>query len=221
MGLRFGESRTAADIRRFEALSQDGQISLLIDVDEHSDAVKYRVYRYPDDRPVSDDRLLHIREEFSLGSDSVFVYPDTMVAARRPFFYTLGVIDGYGEETLHGPVRGWAYAAAPKQMLLGYPFPNPCRGDVAFNFGLPRYSQPEERASWPDPAERPRAVNVGVYAVTGRLVRTMEAGVMTPGYYRFEWDGRDDWGSEVSPGVYFIKARTGGVGITRKIILLR
>jgi len=221
LGLKFGEIRTAADIRKFEALSQDGQISLLLDVDEHSDAIKYRLYRYPDNRPVLDDRLLHIRDEFTLGGDSVHVYPDTLVAARRPFFYTLGVIDGYGEETLHGPVRGWAYAAAPKQMLLGYPSPNPCRGEVAFHFGLPRHRGQGEETSWPDPAESPRAVYVGVYTVTGRLVRTMKAGAMIPGYYRFEWDGRDEGGISVGPGVYFIKAQTGGAGISRKVILLR
>jgi flagellar hook assembly protein FlgD len=75
--------------------------------------------------------------------------------------------------------------------------------------------------SWPDPEDLPRSVSVGVYAVTGRLVRTVKAGAMTPGYYSLEWDGRDDGGRKVSSGVYFIKARTGGEGITRKVILLR
>ncbi len=221
LGLKFGGSRTVVDIKRFDALSQDGQISLLLDVDEHSDAITYRFYRYPDSRPMSDDRLLHIREEFSLGADSIHVYPDTLVAARRAFFYTLGVIDGYGEETFHGPISGWAYASAPEHLLLGHPFPNPCRGEVEFNFGLPRESRLEGNTSWTDPDEHPRAVSMGVYAVTGRLVRTIEAGAMTPGYYHFEWDGRDDGGYKVSPGVYFIKAETRGSGLTRKVILLR
>jgi hypothetical protein len=149
------------------------------------------------------------------------VYPDTSVAARRPFFYTLGVIDGYGEETLYGPVSGWAYAPAPEQLLLGHPFPNPCRGEVAFRFGLPRENRQEDNTSWSDPEDMPRAVEVRVYSVTGRVVRTVEAGAMTPGYYRFEWDGRDEGGYKVGPGVYFVKAQTGGSGLTRKIILLR
>jgi immune inhibitor A len=221
MGLRFGGIRKAADIRRLEALSQDGKISLLLDVDEYSDAITYRLYRYPDGRAMSEDRFLHIRTEFHLGADTIHVYSDTLVAARRPFFYTLGVIDGYGDETFYGPVSGWAYASAPKELLLGNPFPNPCRGEVTFNFGLPRDYQVEDDQSWPDPKDHPRAVGVGVYSVTGRLVRTVMAGAMTPGYYRFEWDGKDDAGRKVSSGVYFIQAQTGASGLSRKVILLR
>jgi beta propeller repeat protein len=221
LGLAFGGPRSVADIRRFETLSQDGQISLLVDVHEHSDAVTYRFYRYPDGRPMSDDRMAHIRKEFRLGRDSVYVFPDTSVAARRPFYYTLGVTDGYGEETFHGPVSGWAYAPVPQSLLLGNPFPNPCRGEVAFNFGVPRKSVPAGDTSWSDPTDHPRAVNVGVYTVSGRLVRTIEAGAMIPGYYRFEWDGRDESGRSVGPGIYFIHTGMGGQSLSRKVILLR
>jgi beta propeller repeat protein len=221
LGLRFGGWRSAADVRRFETLSQDGRISLLLDVDEHSDAIVYRFYRYPDDRPVGDDRLMRIRHEFSLGADSLYVYPDTSVAERRPFFYTLGVIDGYGEESLYGPVSGTSYAPAPDLLLLGHPFPNPCRGELAFNFGLPRGGRPASGSSWPDPEEEPRSVVVGVYTVTGRLIRSLEAGSLSPGYYRFSWDGRNEAGNKVGAGVYFISVHTGGESLSRKVILLR
>jgi flagellar hook assembly protein FlgD len=79
----------------------------------------------------------------------------------------------------------------------------------------------EGDASWPDPEKQPRAVTMGVYAVTGRLVRTIEAGALTPGYYHFEWNGRDEQGIRVGSGVYFIKAHAGGSTLTRKIILVR
>jgi immune inhibitor A len=221
LGLEFGGPVLVADIRRFEALSQDGRISLLVDVDEHSDGITYRLYRYPDKRDVFDDRMAHIRCEFELGADTVYVYPDTSVASRRPFYYTLGVIDGYGDESLYGPVGGASYAPAPEVLSLGAPFPNPCRGEVSFNFGLPRRHLESPEASWSDPDDQPGAVTVGVYTVGGRLVRTLKSGRMSPGYLSFTWDGRNDSGQAVGSGVYFISARSGGEGLSHKVILLR
>jgi beta propeller repeat protein len=221
VGLEFGGPRVVADVRRFETLSQDGQITLFLQVEEHTDDVSYRYYRYPDQRKVLDDRMAHVRHEFRLGEDSIYVYADTSVAARRPFFYTLGVIDGYGEETLYGPVGGSSYAPVPRELLLGRPFPNPCRGEVSFSVGLPREALPAGGASWPDPEDHRRAVTVGVYSVSGRLVRTLAVGTVTPGYYRFDWDGRDDRGHGVASGVYFINARAGDDALTKKVILIR
>jgi hypothetical protein len=220
-GLRFGGERLVASVRKFEALSQDGQIKLLVSVKEHEDGITYRFYRYPDDRPMPHDRHKHIRLEFDLSSDSIYAFADTSVAARREFFYTLGVIDGYGEESFYGPVGGSAYQEAPKRLVLGPPAPNPCRGHASIGFGVPRtFSQPTD-GTWPDPVDDISSVTVGVYSVTGRLVRTLKTGNLVPGYYGVIWDGRNDQGTRVSSGVYIVHASVGGHAASQKIILIR
>ena len=112
---------TFTEVERFEALSQDGQISLLLGVREYDNGIRYRFYRYPDDRPLPPDRLTHLRTEIEMDGDSTYVFADTLVAARRPFYYTLGIVDGYGDETFFGPVNGTAYQEAPAGIALGHP----------------------------------------------------------------------------------------------------
>jgi immune inhibitor A len=220
-GLRFGGNRTVASVRVFEALWQDGQIEIVADVDEHDDGITYRIYRYPDDRPMPEDRVLHVRHEFELGVDSTYVYADTLVAAYRPFFYTLGIIDGYGEEMFRGPVEGQAYNPTPRRFVIGVPYPNPFRYSVDLGFGLPRKLERAPGESWPDPVAETSRVQMAVYSVTGRLVRTIAWGDLVPGYYRLSWDGRDDRGEPVSSGVYFMTAATDGFVTSRKIVLVR
>ncbi|MGD8627901.1 MAG: M6 family metalloprotease domain-containing protein [bacterium] len=220
-GLKFGVKRTVAEVERFEALSQDGQISLLLNVREFDNGIRYRFYRYPDDRPLPPDRQTHLRTEIELGGDSTYVFADTLVAARRPFFYTLGIVDGYGDETLFGPVNGTAYQEAPRAIALGYPAPNPCRNYSTMVFGLPRTSGQSPSESWPDPAEDMSRVDVAVYSVTGQLVRTLRAENLVPGYYQITWDGRNNYGAQVSSGVYVVRAAAGGHSAHRKVILVK
>jgi immune inhibitor A len=220
-GLKFGIKRTVATVDRFEALSQDGQISLLLDVTEHDNGIRYRFYRYPDDRPLPPDRYTHLRTEIELGGDTTFVFADTLVAARRPFFYTLGIVDGYGDETFHGPVHGTAYQQAPRTLALGHPAPNPCRDYTTMIFGLPRTSGQSADESWPDPSRDMSSANVAVYSVTGQLVRTLKADNLIPGYYQIVWDGRNEYGAQVSSGVYVVRAAAGGHTAFRKVILVK
>jgi hypothetical protein len=52
-------------------------------------------------------------------------------------------------------------------------------------------------------------VSIGVYDLAGRLVRTLSSGVQSPGRHAIEWDGRDEQGSRVNKGMYFIHVRIG------------
>lgn len=64
--------------------------------------------------------------------------------------------------------------------------------------------------------------SVRVYDVRGRLVRTiMDEEFLPPGDYSFGWDGLDDKGVEVAPGVYYCKLQIGLRAVTKRVILLR
>jgi hypothetical protein len=67
-------------------------------------------------------------------------------------------------------------------------------------------------------APRDAAVEVTVFDVTGRRVRTL-----TPDLTRgvVEWDGRDESGRRAAAGVYLVRLRSGGESVTARVSLVR
>jgi hypothetical protein len=64
-------------------------------------------------------------------------------------------------------------------------------------------------------------VSLRVYDVSGRIVRTLIDGILSPDRYTAVWDGTDDRGRPVATGVYFDRLRTGNDVRTRKLILIK
>jgi hypothetical protein len=65
-------------------------------------------------------------------------------------------------------------------------------------------------------------VVVQVFDVTGRRVRDVFRGEVPAGFHRTVWDGRDEGGHDVSPGIYFLRAESGGARATvKKIAVVR
>lgn len=64
-------------------------------------------------------------------------------------------------------------------------------------------------------------VNLVVYDVNGRLVRVLVASHRSPGTYAETWEGRNEQGSSVASGVYFVRMTAGSFSHTRKVVLLK
>jgi hypothetical protein len=62
-------------------------------------------------------------------------------------------------------------------------------------------------------------VNLAVFDAGGRQVRALIRTVQGPGEYSVRWDGRDDNGRSVTPGVYFYRLDSGQQSQTRKLIV--
>ncbi len=67
--------------------------------------------------------------------------------------------------------------------------------------------------------ERPGRVQLRVYDVSGRLVRTLVDQEAAAGAFRAVWDGRDESGVRSAPGVYFAQLVAGGATEQRKVVL--
>ena len=92
---------------------------------------------------------------------------------------------------------------SPGAALLGRAYPNPFAGTTNFAY----------RA-----ADGGQTAFVGVYNVAGRLVKTLASGSQNAGTYTVTWDGTDDAGVRMAPGVYFLKSRVGNDQTVNRLI---
>jgi len=62
---------------------------------------------------------------------------------------------------------------------------------------------------------------LAVYDVTGRRVRELAHGALPDGMHSTRWDGRDDAGQLVNPGLYLVRLEAAGRVLTRQVALIR
>lgn len=94
---------------------------------------------------------------------------------------------------------------------LYFPSPNPSLTGTNISYQLPTQSD----------------VQMKIYDISGRLVKTLVDETKGPGIYSINWDGQDERGLKVSSGVYFYRFNAepaeGGMGFTatRKLVVLK
>ena len=90
---------------------------------------------------------------------------------------------------------------------------------------LANYPNPFNPETWiPYQLSEPAAVTLHIYAVDGRLVRTVALGHRPAGMYHSKsravyWDGKNKFGESVASGVYFYTLTAGDFTATRKMLI--
>ncbi len=90
---------------------------------------------------------------------------------------------------------------------------------------LPNYPNPFNPETWiPYHLSESTNVLVSIYAVDGKLVRSLEIGDISAGIYQSKsraiyWDGRNEVGDPVASGVYFYTLTAGDFTATRKMLI--
>ncbi len=97
----------------------------------------------------------------------------------------------------------------PRVFHLDQNYPNPFNPSTTIAFEIPG-----ERGE-----EQP--VNLTIYDIRGRLIRTLIDSELEPGAHKVHWDGRDDRGGSVSSGVYLYQLKAGSEMFTRKMTVLK
>ena len=65
------------------------------------------------------------------------------------------------------------------------------------------------------------SVDLKVFDVSGREVRTLASGKHVPGHYEAIWNGRDSKGLNCPSGVYFVRMRSEGFNANERLVLIR
>jgi hypothetical protein len=76
-------------------------------------------------------------------------------------------------------------------------------------------------ASFAYSVTQPGMVELAIYDVAGRRVRSLVKGETPAGTYRIEWDARDDGGQGLSAGIYFARLRTPAQAIGKTIVIAK
>ena len=90
---------------------------------------------------------------------------------------------------------------------------------------LPNYPNPFNPETWiPYHLARDAEVRIAIYDINGALMRILDLGRQTAGFYTDKgsaayWDGRNYLGEAVGNGVYFYQLRVGDYAQTRKMLI--
>ena len=91
------------------------------------------------------------------------------------------------------------------RLALAQNYPNPFNPSTEIRFELPR----EQR------------VQLRIYNVEGKLVRTLVDEQVAAGRHIVAWRGKNEQGGQVASGLYFYRLSTTGSELTRKMLLLK
>ena len=92
---------------------------------------------------------------------------------------------------------------------------------------LPNYPNPFNPETWiPYRLAQDAFVILTIYDQAGRVVRTLDVGYQSAGFYENQskavhWDGRNEFGETVANGVYFYHLSAGDYSATRRMVILK
>ena len=93
----------------------------------------------------------------------------------------------------------------PEKFMLHQNYPNPFNPITTLRYELPEQTH----------------VNITIYDMLGRKVKTILNEQQSPGYKQLIWDASNDYGKPVSAGIYLYQIQAGEYISTKKMVLLK
>jgi len=94
----------------------------------------------------------------------------------------------------------------PRLFSIGSPRPNPFNSKVSVPFEIEK---------------KPQLVSWNIYDLTGRVVKHSQPFKANPGKYSVTWDCTDDYGRELSSGMYLLALWADGKRETKRLVYVR
>jgi flagellar hook assembly protein FlgD len=93
----------------------------------------------------------------------------------------------------------------PEVFALHQNYPNPFNPTTQIRYDLPEDAN----------------VNITIYDIIGRSIRSLVNSKQTAGYRSIRWDGKNNLGEGVSAGIYIYMIQAGKFKQTKKMVLLK
>jgi len=102
-----------------------------------------------------------------------------------------------------GPQSSEPVGMMAEEIFAVYPNPTPAQARIEYGLKIPG------------------EVNLSVFDVLGRLVRTLVRGKQPAGLHRMDWDGMAQTGVRVPNGVYLVRLQSAEKTKTTKVVVIR
>lgn len=134
-------------------------------------------------------------------------------AALRPEWVNIYLADSLGQSRGNGPslitsVEQIKNPVIPQSQILLNNYPNPFNPYTIISFSIP-YDLTNS------------FVELKIYDINGRLVKTLLNENLPAGNYLTKWEGDNAGGNKVSSGVYIYSIRVGDRAVNKKMTLLK
>ena len=143
-----------------------------------------------------------------LSSELLVGGPDFQIvdesAPSDPCDYWLLLTDASGTRSWYGPVSANKIDLLMPGLFIEAVWPNPAAGSTTIRYSIPGN----------------QTARLDVYDVAGRLVRRLRQDAGGAGALEAVWDMRDDRGSRVASGTYFLRLQTESRVVTGKVVVL-
>ena len=96
----------------------------------------------------------------------------------------------------------------PDRFALLQNYPNPFNPTTTINYAIPQ-------------SHANKNVRLEVYNLLGQRIRTLVNEKRTAGYHSIQWDGKNDFGVQVSSGLFLYQLAAGSFVEAKKMLLLR
>jgi PKD repeat protein len=188
----------------FSANGTESAISISWDQSQEDDFAFYQVYRStePDFDPNEIDPLVETVET---------VYTDSDVVGGVIYYYRISAFDTHGNESEYSDQVSASVLSIddeigiPDEYALKQNYPNPFNPVTTLHYDLPEDG----------------LVNITIYDIMGRVVKTMVNNTQEAGYKSVIWNATNDYGNPVSGGVYLYQIHAGDFRQSRKMVLLK
>ena len=93
----------------------------------------------------------------------------------------------------------------PTKLDFRHAHPNPFNNSVSISFEIPNSKN----------------VNLSIFDMKGRNIRQMNLGVLSTGFHKVLWDGKNNFGNELPSGIYMAVLEVGGKINIQKISFIK
>lgn len=197
---------TGIGVTNFAAAGQPSSVKLSWNNLEALPVAGFNIYRAPANASLPKTKndlknYTRINDHAITGSGS-YSYLDNEVKNGRTYTYILTALDSNGLEQVCGNTTGGP-RMTPASLSLAAPAPNPTSSTCSLRYSLSADS----------------AINLDIYDLSGRLVRTVVSGNQAAGEYNAVWDGCDSTGRSVANGVYSVRLSSGTGVKSQRIVV--
>jgi len=189
------------ELAGFSASLQDGHIVLQWRTNSESANMGFEIYRRESGKSEF-EKIGWVAGSGSTATPRLYSFTDPETETGKVYFYRLKQIDYDGKSEWSDEIE--LSVPVPSTILLEQNYPNPFNPTTTIRYQLPRKTK----------------VVMSVFNVKGRRVDILINETQQPGEHSVTWNGRDQFGSPLPSGIYFLQLRAGNYQQVRRMILL-